>query len=91
MRTILEYYADQLGPGGRRVVTQTAKQLAEPRPDDLPGVGPRGLPRAGSALAGLGSGGGRLQAYVHALGGRVHLVAELPGRDVEIIVARPGT
>ena len=25
-----------------------------------------------------------LQAYVHALGGRVHLVAELPGRDVEI-------
>ena len=32
-----------------------------------------------------------LQAYVHALGGRVHLVAELPGRDVEIIVARPGT
>jgi len=24
-------------------------------------------------------------------GGRVHLVAELPGRDVEIIVARPGT
>ena len=65
-------------------MTQTAKQLAEPRPDDLPGVGPRGLPRAGSALAGLGSGGGRLQAYVHALGGRVHLVAELPGRDVEI-------
>ena len=32
-----------------------------------------------------------LQAYVHALGGRIHLVAELPGRDVEIIVARPGT
>jgi len=32
-----------------------------------------------------------LQAYVHALGGRVHLVAELPGRDVEITVARPGT
>ena len=30
-----EYYADQLGPGGRRVATQTAKQLAEPRPDDL--------------------------------------------------------
>jgi hypothetical protein len=33
-----EYYADQLGPGGRRVATQTAKQLAEPRPDDLSGV-----------------------------------------------------
>ena len=32
-----------------------------------------------------------LHAYVHALGDRVHLVAELPGRDVEIIVARPGT
>jgi hypothetical protein len=32
-----------------------------------------------------------LQAYVHALGGRVHLVAELPGRDVKIIFARPGT
>jgi len=32
-----------------------------------------------------------LQAYVHALGGRVHLVAELPGRDVEITVAQPGT
>ena len=30
-----EYYADQLGPGGRRVATQIAKQLAEPRPDDL--------------------------------------------------------
>jgi hypothetical protein len=33
-----EYYADQLGPGGRRVATQTAKQLAEPRPEDLSGV-----------------------------------------------------
>jgi hypothetical protein len=31
-----------------------------------------------------------LQAYVHALGDRVHLVAELPGRDVEITLARPG-
>ena len=30
-----EYYADQLGPGGRRVATQVARQLAEPRPDDL--------------------------------------------------------
>jgi hypothetical protein len=30
-----EYYADQLGPGGRRVATQVAKQLAEPRPFDL--------------------------------------------------------
>ena len=30
-----DYYADQLGPGGRRVSTQVAKQLAEPRPDDL--------------------------------------------------------
>ena len=38
MRTITEYYADQLGPGGRRVATQTAKQLAEPRPEDLSGV-----------------------------------------------------
>jgi len=30
-----EYYADQLGPGGGRIATQLAKQLAEPRPDDL--------------------------------------------------------
>ena len=30
-----QYYADQLGPGGRRVATQVARQLAEPRPDDL--------------------------------------------------------
>jgi hypothetical protein len=30
-----EYYADQLGEGGRRIATQVAKQLAEPRPDDL--------------------------------------------------------
>lgn len=29
------YYADQLGPGGRRVATQVARQLAEPLPDDL--------------------------------------------------------
>ncbi len=30
-----EFYADQAGPGGRRIATQIAKQLAEPRPDDL--------------------------------------------------------
>ena len=30
-----EYYTDQQGPGGRRVATQVARQLAEPRPDDL--------------------------------------------------------
>jgi hypothetical protein len=30
-----DYYADQQGAGGRRVATQVAKQLAEPRPDDL--------------------------------------------------------
>ena len=29
------YYADQLGADGRRVATQVARQLAEPRPDDL--------------------------------------------------------
>lgn len=29
------YYADQQGAGGRRVATQVAKQLADPRPDDL--------------------------------------------------------
>jgi hypothetical protein len=29
------YYADQLGPGGRRIATQVARQLAEPLPDDL--------------------------------------------------------
>lgn len=32
------YYADQLGPGGARVATQVAKQLAEPRPHDLGAV-----------------------------------------------------
>ena len=36
--TIDDYYADQIGPGGRRVATQVAKQLAEPRPDDLSSV-----------------------------------------------------
>lgn len=30
-----DYYADQIGPGGRRVATQVAKQLAEPLPGDL--------------------------------------------------------
>jgi len=33
-----DYYADQLGAGGRRVATQLAKQLAEPRPYDLDDV-----------------------------------------------------
>jgi len=33
--TMDEFYADQLGPGGRRVATQVSKQLAEPRPGDL--------------------------------------------------------
>jgi hypothetical protein len=36
--TIDDYYADQLGEGGRRVATQLAKQLAEPRPYDLDDV-----------------------------------------------------
>jgi hypothetical protein len=30
-----DYYADQRGAGGRRIATQVAKQLAEPKPDDL--------------------------------------------------------
>jgi len=33
-----EYYADQIGEGGMRVSTQVARQLAEPRPDDLDDV-----------------------------------------------------
>lgn len=33
-----EYYADQIGPGGARVATQVAKQLAEPKPYDLSDV-----------------------------------------------------
>ena len=33
-----DFYADQLGPGSRRVATQVAKQLAEPRPGDLSDV-----------------------------------------------------
>ena len=36
--TLDDYYADQLGSDGRRVATQVAKQLAEPRPDDLSSV-----------------------------------------------------
>ena len=36
--TMDDYYADQIGPGGRRVATQVARQLAEPRPDDLSSV-----------------------------------------------------
>lgn len=30
-----EYYEDQRGPGGMRIATQLAKQLADPRPYDL--------------------------------------------------------
>jgi hypothetical protein len=30
-----EYYEDQQGPGGRRIATQLAKQLAQPQPYDL--------------------------------------------------------
>ncbi len=30
-----DYYADQMSAGGRRIATQLAKQLAEPRSDDL--------------------------------------------------------
>jgi hypothetical protein len=30
-----DYYADQRGPGGRRIATQLAKQLSEPAPYDL--------------------------------------------------------
>lgn len=30
-----DYYADQIGPGGRRVATQLARQLADPAPYDL--------------------------------------------------------
>jgi len=30
-----EYYEDQVGPGGRRIATQLARQLAEPAPYDL--------------------------------------------------------
>jgi len=40
-RVVLEldvYYEDQRGPGGARIATQLAKQLAEPRPYDLSDV-----------------------------------------------------
>jgi hypothetical protein len=30
-----EYYENQQGAGGRRIATQVARQLAQPRPDDL--------------------------------------------------------
>ena len=30
-----DYYRDQIGPGGIRVATQLAKQLAQPAPFDL--------------------------------------------------------
>ncbi|HUF76670.1 MAG TPA: hypothetical protein VMM35_10345, partial [Longimicrobiales bacterium] len=33
-----DYYEDQIGPGGRRVATQLAKQLAAPAPYDLSDV-----------------------------------------------------
>ena len=33
-----DYYEDQVGPDGRRVATQIAKQLAEPRPFDLSSI-----------------------------------------------------
>jgi len=33
-----EYYEDQIGPGGRRVATQLARQLAAPAPYDLSAV-----------------------------------------------------
>ncbi len=36
--TMDSYYADQHGPGGRRVATQVAKQLAQPIPGDLSGL-----------------------------------------------------
>lgn len=33
-----DFYRDQIGPEGQRIATQLAKQLAEPRPDDLSDV-----------------------------------------------------
>ena len=33
-----DYYEDQIGPGGRRIATQLAKQLADPAPYDLSDV-----------------------------------------------------
>lgn len=42
-----DYYADQIGPGGRRVATQAVKQLAEPRPYDLSEVDLRSYRKLG--------------------------------------------
>lgn len=33
--SIDDYYTDQIGPGGKRVATQLAKQLADPDPYDI--------------------------------------------------------
>lgn len=33
-----DYYSDQQGPGGKRIATQVARQLAEPKPEDLSDV-----------------------------------------------------
>lgn len=33
-----DFYTDQIGTGGQRIATQLAKQLSEPRPDDLSDV-----------------------------------------------------
>jgi hypothetical protein len=38
LRGVDDYYEDQQGPGGRRVATQLAKQLASPGPYDLSDV-----------------------------------------------------
>ena len=38
VRTLDEFYSDQIGSSGRRVATQVAKQLADPRPDDLSAI-----------------------------------------------------
>lgn len=37
-RSMDDYYADQRGPGGARIGTQLAKQLAEPAPYDLDAI-----------------------------------------------------
>ena len=56
-----DYYADQIGPGGRRIATQvqTARGTAPGRPV---GRGSRILPQAHQALAGLGRGAGCLRS-----------------------------
>ena len=48
--------ADQIGPGGRRVATQVARQLAEPRPGRPVERRPGLVPQAGPALAELADG-----------------------------------